>query len=127
METNSLPSRLRKAIAEFDADQAPRGAVTRFCAQHGISRSVFYKIRAQGAANPGATPLPASRAPATSPARTSRDMEELAIRTRLALIADGWDAGPLSVRERLTRDGHTRVPSRATLARVFSRAGLVAP
>jgi transposase InsO family protein len=129
MDSNSLPMRLRKTIVEFDLEGAPRGAVGRFCQANGISRSVFYKIRARAKAQgaPARAPLPASRAPKSSPSRTDPDVEALAVRTRLDLKAAGWDCGPVSVRDRLIRAGVKDVPSRATLARLFARNGLVTP
>ena len=36
--------RVRLAIAQWP-DDAPRGAVTTFCTEHGISRKTFYAIR----------------------------------------------------------------------------------
>jgi transposase InsO family protein len=120
--------RLRKAIVEFDVDGAPRGAVTRFCQANGISRSVFYKIRAQAKdLDPGQVPLAGSRAPKTVPSRIDPAVEEAALELRQKLKAEGWDAGPLSVRSRLIRDGQVNVPSRSTLARVFTRYGMVDP
>jgi transposase InsO family protein len=129
MDKNSLPMQLRKKIVDFDLDGAPRGSVTRFCRTEGISRSVFYKIRSQAdaLANPGEVPLPASRAPKTSPGRTDPAMEELALRTRADLRSQGWGHGPRSVHDRLVRAGFHQVPSRATLARIFTRHGVVVP
>jgi transposase InsO family protein len=54
-------------------------------------------------------------------------MEQLVIDKRRELIADGWDGGPISVRSQLIRAGYHNVPSRATIARIFSRHGLVKP
>jgi transposase InsO family protein len=120
--------RLRKAIVDFDLEGARRGAVTRFCQANGISRSVFYKIRSQASGlDPGQTPGPGSRAPRTTPSRTAPDVEELALELRRELKAAGWDAGPLSVRARMVRAGRPDVPSRATLARIFTRHGVVEP
>ncbi|MDR1293726.1 MAG: DDE-type integrase/transposase/recombinase [Bifidobacteriaceae bacterium] len=129
MDKNSLPTQLRETIIDFDLGAAPRGAVTRFCRAAGISRSVFYKIRGRADAldNPGEVPLAQSRAPKTSPARTDPATEELALRSRADLRSEGWDHGPRSVHDRLVRAGHTDVPSRATLARIFTRHGAVVP
>jgi len=123
-------------IAAWPQD-APRGAVTAFCRRHGVSRSRFYEIRQQ-ARQEGA--LAAVVAPAV---RRRPDLatpvlvEALALRIRKELAEDGWDHGPLSVRARLLelRDqpGHdglftlASVPSRATLARIFTRHGAVVP
>ena len=70
MDFNHVPADVRWAIANWPED-AERGAVTLFCERHGISRAVFYKIRALarelgpvGACEPG------SRRPRHSPSRT---------------------------------------------------------
>jgi transposase InsO family protein len=70
--------------------------------------------------------LPSSRAPISSPQSVDPVIAELACAIRLELIADGWDAGPISVQSRM-RDRGIQPPSRATLARIFTRAGLVTP
>lgn len=41
-----ISSSVRLAIVQWPQD-APRGAVTAFCAEYGISRKSFYAIRAQ--------------------------------------------------------------------------------
>ena len=64
-------------------------------------------------------------------------VEALALGIRKQRAEDGWDNGPLSVRARLLELAdhgeyedlfkHTPVPSRATLARIFTRHGAVTP
>ena len=53
-------------------------------------------------------------------------MVELLLATRADLHEGGFDHGPLSVIAKLTRQG-LKPPSRATVARIFSRAGAVVP
>ncbi|GAA1336130.1 hypothetical protein GCM10009611_00690 [Arthrobacter roseus] len=53
-------------------------------------------------------------------------MVKLALEIREGLERGGFDHGPLSVRAKLRRMGLTP-PSRATLARIFTRAGVVIP
>jgi transposase InsO family protein len=131
MDTRAITPKTRRAIIDFDQDGAVRGAVARFCKIHGISRSVFYKIRSQAAASPDdpdAGLLPAKSGPATpNTPKTSPEMEELVLKARSDLAAAGWGEGPISVRARLVRAGHRDVPSRATIARIFSRNGAVVP
>jgi transposase InsO family protein len=126
VETNSVPSDVRWAIATWP-DDAPRGAVAAFCAEHQISRSVFYKIRSlareRGA---GAVIVPGSRAPATSPGRVDRARIDQALAMRADLAARGLDHGPLSVIDQLRRAG-LNPPARATLARYFRTGGVVVP
>jgi len=70
MDFNHVPADVRWAIANWPGD-AERGAVSRFCERHEISRSVFYKIRrlALEVGPVGATE-PGSRRPHASPSRT---------------------------------------------------------
>ncbi len=126
MDFNHVPADVRWAIANWP-DDAERGAVTRFCERHEISRAVFYKIRRQarelgavGATEPG------SRRPRRSPSRTHESVIEHALAVRVWLVEQGLDAGLLSVRARMLRQGLTP-PSRATLARAFADAGVSKP
>ncbi|MFC7403106.1 integrase core domain-containing protein [Citricoccus sp. GCM10030269] len=54
-------------------------------------------------------------------------MVELLLAKRTELKKTGWDHGPLSVLERLRRQGINGLPSRASTARIFLAAGVVAP
>ena len=54
------------------------------------------------------------------------EVEELAIRIRKELADAGWDDGPLTVRHRLGELG-IAAPAASTLARVFTRHGMVVP
>ncbi|MHB1165078.1 MAG: DDE-type integrase/transposase/recombinase [Candidatus Nanopelagicales bacterium] len=121
-----LPVHVRLAIANWPED-SPRGAVTAFCARHGISRSWFYEVlalaRSQG---PLAVASPRSTAPATQAARTPTDVEAVAVAVRAQLIATGFDGGPISVRHAMLERG-LPAPSRSTLARIFARLGVAAP
>src|SRR5690625_1282970 len=123
MDFNHVPADVRWAIANWPED-AERGAVTRFCQRHEISRSVFYKTRAQArVVGPVGATEPGSRRPHTSPGRTDEAVIEHAIAVRAWLVEQGLDAGPLSVHARMSRQGLTP-PSRATLARAFAAAGV---
>ena len=116
---------VRALIAVWPAD-APRGAVTRFCREHQISRSWFHELRARAAADAELGVLAQSRRPKRSPSATSALVEDLAVRGRKELLEDGWDAGPISVQQWIRGQG-VDPPSRATLARIFTRRGLVTP
>ncbi|TQL63738.1 transposase InsO family protein [Rarobacter faecitabidus] len=126
MESNCVPADVRWAIANWPSD-AERGEVGRFCERHGISRSVFYKIRRMaGEVGPVGATEPGSRRPHRSPRRTDPAVIEHALAVRAWLVEQGLDAGPLSVVARMKRQGLTP-PSRATLARAFAAAGLSKP
>jgi putative transposase len=116
---------VRALIAVWPAD-APRGAVGRFCAEHGISRSWFHELRGRAEADPQLGVVARSRRPVRSPSAVSALVEDLAVRGRKELLEDGWDAGPISVAQWLRAQG-VDPPSRATLARIFTRRGLVTP
>lgn len=118
-------------------ERVPRGAVAGFCRRHRISRSQFYEIRARAAREGSLAAVVPRRASTRPDLATPAAVEALALRIRKELAEDGWDHGPLSVRARLLelrekgRDQglftSTPVPSRATLARVFTRHGAVVP
>ncbi|MET0933076.1 MAG: DDE-type integrase/transposase/recombinase [Mycetocola sp.] len=117
---------VRLAVLTWPED-APRGAVTKFCREHQVSRAWFYKVRAL--AIPG-DPWPGleleSTRPKNSPNRTPAVIEKLALDLRAELKKAGWDHGPLSVQSALRRRGFDS-PSRTTLSRIFTRAGVVIP
>jgi putative transposase len=117
---------IRLLVTSWPKD-SPRGAVTFFCKQHNVSRSWFYKVRAEAEIKGkwGALELRSTR-PESHPARTPEALAELALAIRADLKKGGLDFGPLSVSAKLRRQG-LRPPSRATLARIFMRAGVVTP
>jgi transposase InsO family protein len=118
--------KVRMRVAQWP-DDAPRGAVAQFCRRHGVSRAWFYKVLAKARAEGtwAATEVGSNR-PLTSPCRTPPEIAELAVKIRTELEQKGLDAGPLSVGALMRRRG-LPAPSRATLARIFARAGVVVP
>ena len=114
--------RVRLAIVRWPPD-APRGAVTTFCAEHGIFRGTFYAIR-KGAAvdGPAAALEPRSRRPIASQSKLSDVVARLAIGVRSVLEQSGLDHGPISVHEKMRALGVYLVPSVASLARIFRDA-----
>jgi transposase InsO family protein len=116
--------RVRLAIAQWPPE-APRGAVTTFCAEHAISRKTFYAIRGRALEEGQAAVLePRSRRPKSSPTTITDDAKKQAIRVRAALESSGLDHGPISVHDKMTSLGMTPVPSIAALARIFRAAGV---
>ena len=106
-------------------ESSPRGAVARFCREHGLSRAAFYKIRALADPDDPFSGIEVkSSRPLSSPSKTPPQMVELLLQTRADLKSAGWDFGPESVRARLSRMG-LEPPSRATVARIFTAAGVV--
>ncbi|KQQ05051.1 MULTISPECIES: IS481 family transposase [unclassified Rathayibacter] len=121
-----ISSSVRLAIAQWPED-APRGAVTAFCLEYGISRKSFYAIRARARdEGPIQVLAPRSRRPRTSPTKTGEAALVQALQVRASLEQSGLDHGPISVHDRMLQLG-LAAPSRATLARAFRLAGVVVP
>ena len=116
--------RVRLAITQWPPD-APRGAVTTFCVEHGISRETFYAIRRRAATEgPAAALEPRSRRPNRSPGKLTDDVAAQAIAVRAALEQSGLDHGPISVHEKMRSLGMDPVPSTASLSRIFRDKGV---
>ena len=118
-----VDARIRLAISQWP-DDAPRGSVSSFCAEHGISRKSFYKILKQ-ARDHGATAAlePRSRRPKSSPTMLGDQVKNEALQVRSALASSGLDHGPISVFEKMRSMGLTP-PAVASLARIFREAGV---
>jgi Winged helix-turn helix len=102
--------RVRLAITQWPPD-APRGSVTTFCLEHGISRETFYAIRRRAAKEgPAAALEPRSRRPNHSPGKLSDDVAAEAVAVRAALEQSGLDHGPISVHEKMRALGLEPVP-----------------
>lgn len=115
--------RVRLAITQWPP-AAPRGAVSTFCAEHGISRKTFCEIRRRVEADgPAAALEPRSRRPKTSPTTIADEIKQQAVGVRAALERSGLDHGPISVHEKMRVLGMT-APSVASLARIFRDAGV---
>ena len=118
---------VRAAVVAWPPD-APRGAVRRFCAEHGVSRSWFYEVRALAAATDALIAM--HPRPRLVPVRHRQaipvEIEELAVRFRKEQTEHGWDNGPVTVRHMIGELG-LPAPAASTLARVFTRRGMVVP
>jgi transposase InsO family protein len=119
-----IDPRIRLAITQWP-DDAPRGAVSTFCTEHGISRQSFYKLRERAKLDgPAAVLQPRSRRPRSSPSTLTDEARTQAVRVRAALEASGLDHGPISVHDKMRAMGLDPVPSVASLARIFRKAGV---
>jgi putative transposase len=118
---------VRGMVVTWPAD-APRGSVSRFCAEHGVSRSWFYGVRARVEAEGqvAAMQLRPRHGPVRHPQAIASAVEDLAVAIRKELADQGWDHGPVTVRHRLQAVG-VAAPAVSTLARVFARRGMVVP
>jgi putative transposase len=116
--------RVRLAIVQWPPD-APRGAVTTFCAEQGISRETFYAIRRRaGTDGPAAALEPRSRRPRATPSKLTDEIARQAVAVRAALERSGLDHGPISVHEKMRSLGLDPVPSTASLSRIFRDTGV---
>jgi len=96
-----IDPRVRLAIAQWP-DDAPRGAVSTFCAEHGISRKSFYALRKRAIDDGQAAVLePRIQRPKSSPSALGDEVKEQAIGVRAALEQSGLDHGPISVHEKM--------------------------
>jgi hypothetical protein len=103
--------------------------VSAFCAEQGISRQSFYKWRRRFA-EAGIEGLgERSRRPNRVPGRSPTEVEDQVVRLRKELGDQGADNGPDPIRWALLAqpDPPPVVPSRATIARILTRRGLVTP
>lgn len=113
--------RLRIAVSSDDLN------VSAFCREHGISRETFYVWRRRYRAEGLEGLEPRSRAPKTSPRRTSAATEDAIVALRKELADLGVDHGPGTIQWHLGQRGVTPVPSEATIWRVLVRRGFVMP
>ncbi|MGP9583999.1 IS481 family transposase, partial [Brachybacterium sp. AOP35-5H-19] len=92
---------VRLAISRWP-DDAPRGSVSTFCVEHGISRKTFYVLRARARVDgPAAVLEPRTKRPHTSPGQLDEEVKDQAVQVRAALEASGLDHGPISVHDRM--------------------------
>jgi putative transposase len=119
-----IDPRIRLAISQWP-DDAPRGAVSTFCAEHNISRKSFYELRKRAKVDgPAAVLEPRSRRPRSSPSKLSDEVKAQAVKVRAALEQSGLDHGPISVHDKMRTMGLDPVPSIPSLARIFREAGV---
>jgi putative transposase len=116
--------RVRLAISQWPPD-APRGSVSTFCAEHGISRETFYAIRRRALEDGQAAALePRTRRPRSSTNRTRDEVKRQAIGVRSALEQSGLDHGPIRIHEKMRSPGMVPVPLTPALSQIFRDAGV---
>ncbi|SDE68634.1 DDE-type integrase/transposase/recombinase, partial [Pseudonocardia oroxyli] len=119
-----IDPQVRLAISQW-SDDAPRGAVSTFGIEHGISRKSFYALRKRARVEgPAAVLEPRSRRPRSSPSTLTEQIKAQAVAVRAALEASGLDHGPISVHDKMAAMGLASVPSTASLARIFRETGV---
>jgi transposase InsO family protein len=93
---------------------------------HGVHRSWLYKLLGRYRAEGEAGLAPRSRRPHHSPTALQPEVIEQIVRVRADLLAQGLDAGALTIQWHLAQRGG-RGPSVSSIVRVLRRRGLVVP
>jgi transposase InsO family protein/transposase-like protein len=123
----AVDSKVAAAVAA--RTRGERFNVSAVCRDLGISPKTFYKYLGRFRADGIEGFFPRSRAPKSSPTLTSAAVEDAVVLARKELDDRGecGDNGPVSIRWRLQDQAMDPVPSRATIARILLRRGLVVP
>ncbi len=93
---------------------------------HGVHRSWLYKLLGRYRAQGEAGLAPHSRRPHRSPTALQSEVTQEIVRLRADLLAQGLDAGALTIQWHLERR-LGRAPSVSSIVRVLRRRGLVVP
>ena len=101
-------------------------SVSELAAAHGVHRSWIYKLLARYRAGGYGALERRSRAPRSSPNRTSAELAEAIVALRKQLEAAGHDCGAATIAYHLA-ERFDQVPSVSTIWRVLRREGLVCP
>jgi transposase InsO family protein len=118
-----MSSKHRVIVLKIVAGQL---SVTAAAAEYGMSRQYLHKLLARYR-DEGLDGLDArSRAPLTSPQKTTDRVQERVVELRRALVAEGTDAGPVTIAWHLQQEG-LRAPSTSTIRRILHTAGLITP
>lgn len=127
MADKVVPMDVRLLVIDWP-ERASRGEVSRFCREHGVSRSWFYEVRQRALTETALSALqPRPRSlPIPHPQAVPLAVEDAAVRIRKELADGGWDHGARTVRQKLRALG-VPAPAASTLHRIFVRHGLVDP
>jgi transposase InsO family protein len=101
-------------------------SVTQAAGEYGLSRRHLHRLLARYRSDGLDALEPRSRRPASNPKATPERVRERVLELRRQLVADGCDAGPVTIAWHLQREG-LRAPSTSTTRRILSQAGLIAP
>ena len=101
--------------------------VAAFCRAQGISRQSYYKWKKRFETEGLDGLRDRTHRPNSTPNATPAEVEDAIVLARKELAAEGQFDGPLSIIDKLVADGGWPVPSRATIARILIRRGLVRP
>jgi len=93
---------------------------------HGVHRSWLYKLLARYRREGQTGLVPRSRRPHHSPGAMSGEVAEAIVALRRRLLAEGLDAGALTIQWHLARE-RGAAPSVSSIVRLLRRRGLVVP
>jgi transposase InsO family protein len=116
-------SKARVAVLKVVSKQATVGEAA---ASVGLSRRQLHRLLARYREGGLDALEPRSRRPKRNPNQTSESIRERVVELRAKLVADGLDAGPVTIAWHLEREGH-RAPSTSTIRRTLHSAGLIVP
>ena len=116
-------SRTRVAVLQVVSEQL---SVAQAAAEYGFSRRHLHRLLARYRSGGLDALEPRSRRPASNSKATPERVRERILELRLALSADGCDAGPVTIAWHLDREG-LGVPSTSTIRRILHQAGLITP
>ena len=108
-------SRARVAVLQVVSNQL---SVTEAAAEYGFSRRHLHRLLARYREGGVEALEPRSRRPLSNPAQTPVAVRERVVELRSRLIADGLDAGPVTIAWHLEREGH-KPPAPATISRIL--------
>lgn len=101
-------------------------SVTAAARTYGLSRQHIYRLLARYRAGGLESLEPRSRRPASNPRATSDEVITAVVLLREELVAQGLDAGPITIQTHLARRG-LPIPSTATIRRILHHHGLITP
>ena len=101
-------------------------SVTAAAAKYGFSRQHLHRLLARYKDGGLDAVEPRSRRPHSNARATSDEVRALIVELRLQLIADGLDAGPVTIAWHLADRGHP-APSTSTIRRILHAAELIDP
>jgi transposase InsO family protein len=101
-------------------------SVTAAAAKYRYSRQHLHRLLARYHQGGLDAVDPRSRRPRSNPQATSQEVHDRIVALRLQLVAQGLDAGPVTLAWHLEQEGH-RAPSTSTIRRILHAAGLITP
>jgi DNA-binding transcriptional ArsR family regulator len=116
-------SRARVAVLKAVSGQL---SVTAAAAEYGYFRRHLHRLLVRYRDGSLDALEPRSRAPRSTPARSSPEICQRVIELRAQLRAGGLDAGPVTIAWHLEREG-LKAPAAATISRILTQAGLINP